>query len=210
MRKPASQHRRRSQADRVRETRETLFEAVLDCLDQKGYADTTIAAVQDMSGLSRGALMYHFATRQEMIVATAKRLLEAAIRPTRRLSTARAMAGGNVADLLMFYWRHIVNTREGRAFIEILVACRTDAALDLALAPHFAEWDAEIGKAAQESFRAVSGLEDDAAMLWSMARAFLRGLVIHARFVDDPMRLEGMVRRFGMMMAEELSLRGRM
>ena len=61
---------------------------MLDCLDQKGYADTTFAAFQERSGLSRGAIMYPVATRQEMIVGTAKHLLEAGWRSARPLSRA--------------------------------------------------------------------------------------------------------------------------
>lgn len=204
----ATKPTRRSQEERVRETRRALIDAVVESLDRHGFAATTISTVQEIAGVSRGALMHHYASKQDMIVAVARTLLDQAIRPARRVGSRRAMASGNLVDLLLFYWRQVMNTREGRAFIEILVACRTDADLNAVLRDHFAAWDADIARTAQENFTTVSGSAEDAAELWAITRAFLRGLVIHARFTRDPAQLEEMVRRFGMMLSAEMSIRG--
>jgi AcrR family transcriptional regulator len=209
MAQPETKPKRRSQEDRVKETRDAVYEAILTSLDERGYSATTFSAVQQLSGLSRGALTYHFASKLEMITFACRRLLEAAIRPTQAgAGTARAAASGNVADFLMFHWRHVVNTREGRAFIEIIVASRTDSELDSEIGPMLEDWDAKICRSAVQRFTAVSGSEEDAALLWSMARTFLRGLIIHGRFLNDPAQLEQMVNRFGQMLAEEVRLKG--
>jgi AcrR family transcriptional regulator len=208
MSQPAEKRQRRSQEDRVKATLDVTYEAIVTSLDEKGYSATTFSSVQAASGLSRGALTYHFSSKLDMMVFACRRLLEAAIRPTQSSGSKRAEASGNIAEFLMFYWRQIVNTREGRAFIEILIASRSDDELDAEIGPLLEDWDKEICKSAIDRFAATSGSDDDVMVLWSMARTFLRGLVIHSRFVNDPASLEDMVRRFGQMLAEELRFRG--
>ena len=46
--------------------------------------------------------------------------------------------------------------------------------------------------------------KDDAALVWAICRTFLRGLVIHERFVDDPRALTPMVERFADIVAPHL------
>lgn len=197
----------RTQDERVRSTRAAVYRAIITSLDEVGYAGTTFTTVQKRAGMSRGALTYHFDSKLDMMVFAASRLLEAAIRPTQTSGGRRAASTGNIADFLMFHWRHIVNTSEGRAFVEILIACRTDEALNGALSDTFEAWDAAISQSAMENFVAASGSEEDAALLWSMSRTFVRGLLIHARFERDPVRLEEMLSRFGQMLADELTMR---
>ncbi len=204
----ADKNQRRSQEDRVRETRNEVFEAIVSSLDERGYSATTFTTIQEHSGLSRGALTYHFASKQDMMVFACKRLLDAAIRPTNATGRQRAQASGSIVDFLMFYWRQVVNTREGRAFIEILVATRADAELDAVIGPMLLEWDKDIARASLGRFEVVNGSSEDIQLLWSMTRAFLRGLVVHAQFVETPGELEKMVRRFAQVLSEDLKLKG--
>ena len=199
----------RRQVDRVRDMRDRLVAATVGCLDELGYAGASISAIQQAAGVSRGAILHHFPSRQALIAATAASLLEAAIRPIRENLEGKRPLPKSIADFLSFHWRRVVDTREGRAFVEILVACRTDRPLEAELSKLFADWDAEIAEFAQKSFRATGPAADDAALLWSIGRAFLRGLLIHARFVDDPAYLKRMVERFGELLASQLTLQTR-
>ena len=56
--------------DRSAETRRQILEATIQCLDQWGYGAVTNIKVADAAGVSRGAMMHHFPTRQALIVAT--------------------------------------------------------------------------------------------------------------------------------------------
>lgn len=198
----------RRQSDRVREMQERLIDATIESLDRHGYANTSISSIQDMAGVSRGAILHHFPSRQALIAATAARLLDAAIRPAREVRQSKSGGFAALEDLLLFYWNHVMNVREGRAFIEILVACRTDEALEEALSGLFARWDADIAETAISRFSSITNDPEDAVILWSICRTFLRGLIIHARFVDDRAHLDKMVRRFAALMATQLSPRG--
>lgn len=61
---------RRKNADRSAATRRQILEATVRCLDAWGYGSVTNIKVADEAGVSRGAMMHHFPTRQALIVAT--------------------------------------------------------------------------------------------------------------------------------------------
>jgi AcrR family transcriptional regulator len=50
-------------------TRETILEAALDCLAEHGYANTTHNLICQRAQLSRGALLHHYPSTQELMVA---------------------------------------------------------------------------------------------------------------------------------------------
>jgi AcrR family transcriptional regulator len=65
---------RRSQAERSTATREALIDATIACLVQDGYANTTTSRVAERAGVSRGAHLHHFQTRQALVAAAAEAL----------------------------------------------------------------------------------------------------------------------------------------
>jgi AcrR family transcriptional regulator len=67
---------RRSQAERSATTRQALLDATLACLVEDGYANTTTSRVAERAGLSRGAHLHHFQTRQALVAAAVEYLAE--------------------------------------------------------------------------------------------------------------------------------------
>lgn len=61
---------RRRNVDRSAATRRQILDATIKCLDQWGYGAVTNIKVADAAGVSRGAMMHHFPTRQALIVST--------------------------------------------------------------------------------------------------------------------------------------------
>lgn len=108
-------------------------------------------------------------------------------------------------ELLMQTWKRIANTAAGRAFVEILIACRTDEPLRAALAEDLATWDEDRAAAAITYYDGSGPEADDAALLWSICRAFVRGMIAHERFTSDPDYLERMMRRFADIMSAHLT-----
>lgn len=183
--------------DRAETMKRRLCAAVVACIDKSGYADTSINAVQDSAGVSRGALTHHFPSKQALMAETALRLLANASTMNGRADATR--------DLLMHSWTRIANTPEGRAFVEILIACRTDAPLRAALASDLAKWDEDRAASAIALYKGSAAEPDDAALLWSICRAFIRGMIAHERFMSDPAYLERMMRRFADIMSDHLT-----
>lgn len=61
---------RRSNVDRSATTRRQIFEATIRLLEREGYGAVTNIRVADEAGVSRGAMMHHFPTRPDLLVAT--------------------------------------------------------------------------------------------------------------------------------------------
>jgi AcrR family transcriptional regulator len=59
--------RRRTQEERRVATKTSLLEATLYCLGRDGFAATSISAITEQAGVSRGALLHHYPTKDELI-----------------------------------------------------------------------------------------------------------------------------------------------
>lgn len=68
--KPAAKHERRPNVERSAATRKLILDATITCLNDWGYGGVTNIKVADAAGVSRGAMMHHFPTRQALIIAT--------------------------------------------------------------------------------------------------------------------------------------------
>jgi AcrR family transcriptional regulator len=66
----------RTQAQRRDETRRALLDAAVESLIQVGFARTTTLEVQRRADVSRGALLHHFPSKAELLVAAVDHLAE--------------------------------------------------------------------------------------------------------------------------------------
>ncbi|MGB0505073.1 MAG: TetR/AcrR family transcriptional regulator [Pikeienuella sp.] len=189
-------------ADRAETTQARICAAVVDCIDQRGYAETSISHIQARAGVSRGALTHHFPSKQALVAEAALRMLSAAAAPMQAWQSAP-----DPYDMFVSGWNRTLNTSEGRAFAEILTACRTDDALRHALSDGLLKWESENANVITTFFTGSSPEDDDAVLIWSIYRSFIRGLLSHERFVTDPDYLDRMVRRFAEIVKPHLSPR---
>ncbi len=82
----------RRQEERSAATRRILLDATVACLAELGYTGTTSAAVAEKAGLSRGAQLHHFGTRDQLVVAAVEHLVQKRLRRVRE-----ALAGLSAA-----------------------------------------------------------------------------------------------------------------
>lgn len=64
------------QEERSAATRRALLDATIACLVEEGYGGTTGPAVAKRAGLSRGAQLHHFGTRDQLVVAAVEHLAQ--------------------------------------------------------------------------------------------------------------------------------------
>jgi AcrR family transcriptional regulator len=120
--------RRRTQAERSESTRRLLLDATLDCLVERGYGGTTTTLVADRAGVSRGAQLHHVPAKAELVTAAVEHLF--ARRHQEYLAAMAELPPGK--DEALESIDQIWGTLSGPtfyAFLEVLVAARTDAAL---------------------------------------------------------------------------------
>jgi len=57
------------QEERTRAMRQRLLEATIDCLVEHGWSGTSTTQVSQRAGVSRGAQLHHFPTKNDLVVA---------------------------------------------------------------------------------------------------------------------------------------------
>lgn len=67
---------REPRQERSRQTRERLLTVTVEMLAAKGWSATTIGAVAEAAGVSRGAAQHHFPTREDLITAVLESMFE--------------------------------------------------------------------------------------------------------------------------------------
>src|SRR3984893_12632621 len=67
---------RLTQDEKTAETRRRLLDSAILCLIDRGYANTTTSEVAERAGLSRGAQLYHFPRKEELLTSALEHLFE--------------------------------------------------------------------------------------------------------------------------------------
>ncbi len=121
--------RRPPQQERSQRTRLALLEAALDCLVEEGYANLAASRVSERAGVSRGAQQHHFPHRATLVVEAVNHLFEQQIA---QLMDGVARLDGDpverVERVLELLWTSYAGPLY-TAWLELLVAARTDAEL---------------------------------------------------------------------------------
>jgi AcrR family transcriptional regulator len=123
----------RTQQQRRDETRRALLDAAVESLIDVGFARTTTLEVQRRAEVSRGALLHHFPSKAELLVAAVDHLAEMRARELKILSAAlpptdhRAARTDAVLGLL---WQCFSGT-----FFQVAMELRTAARTDPELRP---------------------------------------------------------------------------
>ncbi len=125
---------RRSQAERSAATRDALLDATIACLVEDGYAKTTTSRVAERAGVSRGAHLHHFQTRQALVAAAMERLAER--RGAELLAAAEDLPQGRerLVQGLDLLWASYANPLF-QAALDLWSHARTDADLRERLVP---------------------------------------------------------------------------
>ncbi|MEV0431018.1 TetR/AcrR family transcriptional regulator [Micromonospora sp. NPDC050495] len=113
--------------------RQRLLDATIASLGEKGYAGTTTLEVQQRAGVSRGALLHHYASRTELILAAVEYLLR-----ERFVALQGLTAPPPREDRLGWAVQALWGTFGGPLFsasLELWLAARNDPELRAALLP---------------------------------------------------------------------------
>lgn len=123
---------------RTLDSRARILEAAVECLVADGFGGATTLAIQSRAGVSRGRLLHHFPSREELLVAAAEHLAEERIRQaTERITdhlTPDAPPAVRIAQVIEFMWLTF-HEDHFRASIELWTAARTDPVIAAALLP---------------------------------------------------------------------------
>lgn len=120
---------RRTQEERTAATRLALLDATIECLVEYGYHGTTTTRVVERAGVSRGAQVHHFPTKNDLVLAAVQHLAIKRATQFMEQSQDRLRTSGDwVGDALDLVWE----AHQGPLFeasMELWIAARTDPEL---------------------------------------------------------------------------------
>jgi AcrR family transcriptional regulator len=130
--------------------REQIAVAALACFAEKGFQRTSMADIIEASGLSAGAIYLHFESKQQIVLAVARRVLG------RRLGDLEGMAGDRLTDPV--------------TTLQLLLGGMVDDILDTRLLVQLwgeATTDPELGSLVTEIFTTLRGGLTRYLTLWA-------------------------------------------
>jgi AcrR family transcriptional regulator len=177
---------RTPQADRSRAMRQRLLEATLEVLIERGFSGTSTTLVSERAGVSRGAQLHHFPTKNDLVVAAVEHLTE--LRGAELADAVARLPRGDgrtraVVRMLGDHFSSPVFT----AALELWVAARTDEALLAAVAP----LEQRIGRETHRLTVEALGVDESRPGARELVQATLdlvRGLGLADTITDDARR----------------------
>ena len=116
------------QGERTRAMRQRLLDATVDCLVESGWSGTSTTLVSRRAGVSRGAQLHHFPTKNALVIAAVEHLFDVRRQELRAAGNGLPSDDGRtraVLDVLAELFTSPVFT----AALELWVAARTDPGL---------------------------------------------------------------------------------
>ncbi len=172
---------RRTNNERATQTRRQVMDAVIAILHAKGFPALTNALIIKQTGISSGALMHHFPTRQDLLAATVTYAYE-------RISTYRERQLQRLAPglprfraLIDLSW-HVARMPASFAVNEVRIGARSDARMAAYFRPVFTRIGLEYGRAIARLAR-DAGLRPDESLqgLWVATSMAMRSLAIDGK-----------------------------
>jgi AcrR family transcriptional regulator len=158
-------------------TRQRILRVAVDLLIERGLAATTTAEVQRAGGFSRGALLHHFPTREAMLGATIRVLMEHNEAAVRQAEAAAPAELDRVERAIRVLCASVVRP-SFVAELELWAAARTDASLRDVLRREEKRARVDLYRVVGDVFGADLVADERYPLVSSLTVQFLRGLAI--------------------------------
>lgn len=174
------------QEERTRAMRARLLEACVECLAEVGFARTSTTLVSQRAGVSRGAQLHHFPTKNDLVVAAVEHVAQARGESLELAFADLPSGAGRVRAVLQVVADHY-GSGIFSAALELWVAARTDPALLAAVAP----LERHVGREMHRRTVEALGVDESRAGVRELVQASLdlvRGLALAETLGDDSVR----------------------
>ncbi|MDB5440104.1 MAG: regulatory protein TetR [Caulobacteraceae bacterium] len=180
----------RTHEERSALTQQKLIEAAIFCLHRYGYSATTTTLVSEVAELSRGAMVHHFGTKVDLMLAVAKYVVDDQNKFMDEALRAIPRGVERFVGLTETTWE-AMSQPGAIALLEIMMASRSDEAL-AARFPQLADELAEIQREGAWRIASNAGITDRAAIdaMGTLHRAAMQGLSVLLMFTPKPQSLD--------------------
>lgn len=167
------------------EMRATILEATIDCIQRHGYARTTVQLITEVAGVSRGAMLHHFATKSKLMAAVIE---YAFYRHMRHFLHGLAERGPldalSVDAITEQYWAS-VQGREYAVYVELGVAARTDPELHAMFSEAASRVDRVWAEEMVRAFPQWEGQSSKILLANDLTIALFIGLLVNTAIWDE-------------------------
>ncbi|MFG3052391.1 TetR/AcrR family transcriptional regulator [Kitasatospora sp. NPDC048239] len=186
---------RTPQQDRSRATRRRLLAAAVDCLAEVGWNGSTVAAVAERAGVSRGAAQHHFPTREDLFTAAVEHVTTERLAAVRAHADELPAAGPDRTEAVVDMIVRLYTGPLFRAALHLWTAAATEDPLReriIALEGH-------VGREAHRAAVEFLGADETTPGVRESVQATLdlaRGLGLANLLTDDSARRAGVIRQW--------------
>ena len=174
------------QEERTRLMRARLLDATVECLVERGFSGTSTTLVSERAGVSRGAQLHHFPTKNDLVVAAVEHLTE--VRGAELAAAAARLPRGarRTRAVVRMLGDHF-SSPVFDAALELWVAARSDPALMAAVEP----LEQRVGRDTHRMTVELLGADESVPGVRELVQATLdlvRGLGLANTLTDDARR----------------------
>lgn len=185
--------------------RQRLLEATVEVLVERGFSGTSTTLVSERAGVSRGAQLHHFPTKNDLVVAAVEHLTERRGAELAETLATVPRGAGRTRAVVRLLGDHF-SSPVFAAALELWVAARTDPALLAAVAP----LEQRVGREAHRLTVEALGVDEQRPGDRELVQATLdlvRGLGLAATITDDTRRRARILDRWAATLDAQLGAR---
>ncbi|MBI1179373.1 MAG: TetR family transcriptional regulator [Alphaproteobacteria bacterium] len=175
------------QARKSAETRSEILEATIRSYIEVGYSRTTLQQIADRTGLSRGAIIYHFPSMVDVTRAAVAHLQQKRLAIYRDSLEQIESEPDFVDAALETLWQQTSDPLF-TAYNELTVAARTDPDLEAILRPAQEEYEREWDRIGRDHSHAISDTDDRFGLTADLAQYLMIGMAVSFMWTDADYR----------------------
>ena len=195
------------QEERTRAMRQRLLDATVECLVERGWSGTSTTLVSRRAGVSRGAQLHHFPTKNDLVLAAIEHLSDVRADELAAAATNLPRGGRRTRAVLGMLADHFTSPVFAAA-LELWVAARTDQTLQRAVGP----LEQRIGRETHRLAVDLLAVDETRAGTRELVQATLdlvRGLGLAGTISDDTARRQRILDVWARTLDRELRAAGK-
>lgn len=177
---------RPSQQERSLRTVEKLRAAALELMAEVGFLNTTTVNISNRAGVSRGALLHHYANKTDLVIDATNDMWLKSVSATTKYCDALSKRQIGVAAFIEGLWEEAFHLTNVSVMIDLMSAARGDEKLARHLDDNAQRFFSVYDKAAAVLFANTGMSAEEGRAMMSVATALIRGLRIQEMLRPTP------------------------
>jgi AcrR family transcriptional regulator len=174
----------RTQEERSASTRQALLLAARETICELGYSKTTVSEVSHRAGVSRGAQVHHYPSKEIMMLAVADFIFSGVERDLLRIADRLTKSPGDVEAFINDIWERVFCHDNFHPIMELVNAARTHPALRELLAVRWQSLIETYNDIWTKVLESSEHREPELEMLLNLTLSLLRGMAFQS-VIDD-------------------------